>query len=337
MHLSIRITLALGAVAVAIPFSPAWPWGSDGHRTIGMVADLLLQNAPASRDAVSQILGGISLSEASVFADCAEGWRACQRPLSADEQDYVQHNPQHRSFHYTDVAIQQRQYQLGTAGTRGDDVVQIAKQSVNILRNRAPNQGPAALSKRQALWVLAHMVGDLHQPLHVGALYFDRDCEEPVDPNVVGAGLPGFGIGSTVVSTHGGNDLKMPNGDSFHVRYWDEGTVRGAMRLQNSQTIADFAQAIINRPPVGWKTTGDPESWPAQWATEILPIAESALTEIEIGDATKTNSPGKKPTCTWPVTLPRAYTQWANQQALTQLGKAGFRLAAILRVIFEHH
>jgi hypothetical protein len=207
MHLSIRITLALGAVAVAIPFSPAWPWGSDGHRTIGMVADLLLQNAPASRDAVSQILGGISLSEASVFADCAKGWRACQRPLSADEQDYVQHNPQHRSFHYTDVAIQQRQYQLGTAGTRGDDVVQIAKQSVNILRNRAPNQGPAALSKRQALWVLAHMVGDLHQPLHVGALYFDRDCEEPVDPNVVGAGLPGFGIGSTVVSTHGGNDL----------------------------------------------------------------------------------------------------------------------------------
>ena len=77
MRLSIRITLALGAVAVAIPFSPAWPWGSDGHRTIGMVADLLLQNAPASRDAVSQILGGISLSEASVFADCAKaGGRA---------------------------------------------------------------------------------------------------------------------------------------------------------------------------------------------------------------------------------------------------------------------
>jgi len=33
---------------------------------------------------------------------------------------------------------------------------------------------------------------------------------------------------------------------------------------------------------------------------------------------------------TWP-------TQWANQQALTQLGKAGFRLAAILHAIFENH
>jgi hypothetical protein len=38
-----------------------------------------------------------------------------------------------------------------------------------------------------------------------------------------------------------------------------------------------------------------------------------------------------------PVTLPRAYTQWANQQALTQLGKAGFRLAVLFRAIFEDH
>ena len=147
--------------------------------------------------------------------DCAKGWRACQRPLSADEPDYVQHNPQHLVFHYTDVPVQQKQYRLGTAGTRGDDVVQIAKQSVNILRDRAPNQGPAVLSKRQALWVLAHMVGDLHQPLHVGALYFDRDCEEPVDPNVVGAGLPGFGIGSTVVSTQVETISRCPTATVF--------------------------------------------------------------------------------------------------------------------------
>jgi hypothetical protein len=335
MRSGIRIAVALGAFAIS--FTPAWPWGNEGHRTIGMVADLLLQNAPASRDLVSQILGGVSLSEASVFADCAKGRLVCQRPLSPDEQDYVQHNPQHRVFHYTDVAIQQRQYQLGAAGTRSDDVVQVAKQSINILRDRASNQGPPILTKRQALWVLAHMVGDVHQPLHVGALYFEKDCEEPVDPNVVGVGVPDFGIGSLVVSTHGGNDLKMPNGDSFHVRYWDEGTVIGAMRLSNNKTIADFARATIARPPDGWETTGDPQTWPGQWATEILPIAATALTDIEIGKATKANSQGQKPKCTWPVTLPRAYTQWANQQALTQLGKAGFRLAALLRAIFENH
>jgi S1/P1 Nuclease len=333
MHIRIRIALALAVVAISS--TPAWPWGNEGHRSIGMVAELLLANAPAAHDAVSQILAGVNLSEASVFADCAKGPRVCQRPLSPDEQDYVQDNPQHHVFHYTDVAIAQRQYQLGAAGTRADDVVQIAKQSINILRGRASNQGPAVLSKKQALWVLAHMVGDIHQPLHVGALYFDRDCEEPVDPNVVGAGMPDFGIGSLVVSTHGGNDLKMRNGESFHVRYWDEGVVKGAMRLPqvHSRTIADFAQAIIDHPPVGWETTGDPQTWPDQWATEILPVAENALTDIEIGGAVKTNSREHK--CAWPVTLPRAYTQWANEQALTQLGKAGFRLAGLLRAIFE--
>src|SRR6516164_7170327 len=89
----IRITLAFAAVAIS--FTPAWPWGNEGHRSIGMVADLLLANAPAARDAVSQILGGVSLSEAAVFADCAKGPRVCQRVLSPDEQDYVQDNPQH--------------------------------------------------------------------------------------------------------------------------------------------------------------------------------------------------------------------------------------------------
>jgi len=44
MHIYIRIALALAAAAIS--FTPAWPWGNDGHRTIGMVADLLLANAP---------------------------------------------------------------------------------------------------------------------------------------------------------------------------------------------------------------------------------------------------------------------------------------------------
>jgi hypothetical protein len=56
-----------------------------------------------------------------------------------------------------------------------------------------------------------------------------------------------------------------------------------------------------------------------------------------IGEPTLADSHEHKPKCTWPITLTKEYTQWANQQALTQLGKAGFRLAALLRAIFENH
>jgi S1/P1 Nuclease len=209
-------------------------------------------------------------------------------------------------------------------------VVQVSKQAINILRGRPPNQGPAVLERKSALWVLAHMISDIHQPLHVGAVYYDQDCKEVVDPNAVGAGKPNFGIGSTVASTTGGNDLKLPNGKSFHVFCWDNCTVTGAMRLAGvkKKSNEDFATYVVGHPPIGWETSGDVETWPEQWATEVMPLANAALSRIKIGDATHAARG-----CTWPVTLDRDYTLWANQQTLVQLGKAGFRLAAVLRAV----
>jgi len=37
------------------------------------------------------------------------------------------------------------------------------------------------LNEKEALLLLAHFVGDLHQPLHVGAIYLDAEAK-PVDP-----------------------------------------------------------------------------------------------------------------------------------------------------------
>ena len=102
-----------------------------------------------------------------------------------------------------------------------------------------------------------------------------------------------------------------------------------------NRSIEDFVKAVMDNPPRGWEVSGDIETWSAQWATETMPIANSALTRVRIGEPTQVQG-GQGPKCTWPVTLSREYTRWANQQALNQLGKAGFRLAALLSVIFEH-
>jgi len=318
------------------PIRSAWPWGADGHRTVGMIAEILLEQQPAISGRVRQILGENRLSDVSVWADCAKGFRACRRPPTDEERAFAQQNPKHHAFHYTDVPIQQSQYRAGTAGTGSDDVVQVIKYAVNVLRGRTPNQGPASLNQRSALWLLVHLVGDIHQPLHVGAIYFDRECAQVVDPNVVGAGQPDFGIGSTVASTRGGNDLKISKSQNLH-SYWDGGTVTGAMRLLGirDKSIDDFATAIIRTPPRTWQTAGDPETWSTQWATEILPLANAALTRVQIGPGELlTGGPGGR--CTWPVAhLERDYTHWANQQALAQLGKAGFRLAAMLQTILR--
>jgi hypothetical protein len=49
------------------------------------------------------------------------------------------------------VPIQQAQYELGTAGTRSDAAVQVAKEAINVLRGRAPSTGPAVLDRKSAL------------------------------------------------------------------------------------------------------------------------------------------------------------------------------------------
>jgi S1/P1 Nuclease len=311
----------------------AWAWGNNGHRIIGAIADRILKDAaPTTREKVETILEGVSVSEASVWADCAKGYRHCQRAPSAEELAFAANNPRHHKFHYTDVAIQQTEYRLGGAGTRPNDVVQVLIQSINVLRGQAPNHGPAVLNQKEALWLLDHLVGDVHQPLHVGELYFDKDCQTIVDPNVVAAGQPDFGIGTSIIPTTGGNDLKFGS-KNLH-SYWDADAVIGAARLLGiHKKLENFAEgaatAILSNPPTAWVTAGNPDTWPAQWATETLPLAKDAYSRVTIGQAVSVGG-----RCNWPVSLDRAYTDWANKQVVSQLGKAGFRLAALLRAIF---
>jgi len=85
------------------------------------------------------------------------------------------------------------------------------------------------------------------------------------------------------------------------------------------KSIEEFAQYIVNHPPAGWTMQGDPETWPEQWATEIMPLANAALSRVEIGDGEQVGSQDRGPKCMWPVTLGKDYSNWANQQSLTQL------------------
>jgi hypothetical protein len=105
------------------------------------------------------------------------------------------------------------------------------------------------------------------------------------------------------------------------------------MRLAGvrNKSIDDFANFIVAHPPPDRKTSGDAETWPEQWATEILPIANTALTKVDIGEGTHADNEDRGLKCTWPVTISREYSAWANKQALNQLAKAGYRLAAAIR------
>jgi hypothetical protein len=354
MRNRIRAALLAVCAAIAMP-APAGAWDYPGHRIVGTIADLVLQqHYPTTYGRASELLlleakppGGLwqrrSLREVAVFPDCAKSGNEpyCGRPPSEEEKSYAARNPHHDKFHFTDVPLQRQTYVAGSAGTSDTDVVQMIAYVVAQLRGAPSPKKDVRLTDTEAVWLLAHLVGDIHQPLHVGAKYFKKDCETSIDPNDGGT-PPTFGIGDTVAETMGGNLIYLappapavPPAANLHF-LWDGAAVVRAMQAAGvAQSEQDFAKLLAAAPPDGWETAGPPDTWAVQWATEIMPLAAAAHDRLTIRKGPKPSPFFNTGGCTWTTTLDPTYQDWAKEQARVQLAKAGFRLAALLKAIFE--
>jgi hypothetical protein len=359
MQTMLRVILTAAVAAIAVP-APAAAWDYPGHRLVGAVADLVLQQYyPNTNAKIAALLqktdaAGVvvqrSLSQVAVFPDCAKKGNEpfCGRPPSDEEKAYTARNKHNDSFHFTDLPLQQSSYRPGSAGTSDIDVVHMINFAVAQLRAKTaadkPKQipGEVDLTDTEAVWLLTHLVGDIHQPLHVGANYTDLSCENSVDPNQAGDAKDHFGIGKTVATTVGGNLIfieppkpAVPPMPNLHL-YWDATTVVRAMRAAGvAQSEPDFAKLLAAAPPDGWETSGAPETWAAQWATEIMPLAVAAHERLTIRKGQRPPPFSGTGGCNWTTTLDPAYEDWASERARVQLAKAGFRLAALLAAIFE--
>jgi hypothetical protein len=342
MRRTILATL-LASIAIAAPL-PAAAWDHPGHRIVGAIADLvLLEHHPGVYQKVQERLANRTLREVAVFPDCAKGDNEpfCGRPPSDEEKAYAANNPHQDVFHYTDVPIEERRYAAKTAGTADADVVQMINYAVAQLRGKSPPpKQDVKLTDTEAVFLLAHLVGDIHQPLHVGAKFFDRTCKKGINPNRTGQ-PPKFGIGETVAETIRGTHIvltaKAPAvapAKNLHF-YWDGAAVAQAMQAAGvGGSEQDFAKLLAATPPDGWKTIGDAETWATRWATENMPLAADAHKRLSIRKSTKAAPVGGMLNCQWETMLDSSYQDWARERARTQLAKAGFRLAALFVAIF---
>jgi hypothetical protein len=189
----------------------AFGWAHQGHEVSGAIADELLLDSASQK--VHQILSGMPLRVAATWADCAKDvtqsdggfiykpdpkFHATCQVFETSEgiarmEDYVSRNwdncqrqpgddPCHKAYHYTDVAIQRSDYEIGFAGTSDHDVVAAINAAIAVLQGQ-PAPAPFSIKDEQeALLMLAHLLGDLHQPLHVGAVYIDGH-NHPTNPD----------------------------------------------------------------------------------------------------------------------------------------------------------
>ena len=141
----ISIFAAFAAAGGLLP-APALAWGKTGHRVVAAIADTELSGL--ARAQIEQILGpGESLDEAANWPDemrsaPGEFWQKTATP-----------------WHY--VTLNGTVYDH--APPEGD-----ALEALDRFTKTLQNPNASRADKQLALRFVVHLVGDLHQPLHVG-------------------------------------------------------------------------------------------------------------------------------------------------------------------------
>lgn len=331
----LRTCAALGFAAALLLAMPARAWGPHGHQTVGGIADQLIAGTPTAKK-VRAILGG-NLQTASVWADCARSvelqagkWvyvnpgsfkdcavfenPASQKALIA----FVQRNAtrcapnashaqcRHKAWHFTDIPIHLTDYAPDAPGAAPNDLVQAVGAAITVLQGGKPPKAFNIASQREALRLLAHFVGDMHQPLHVGAVYLDDQGHrlKPKDNQDAQAHDNAGGNAITLKTTklHG---------------LWDD--VPGKL---TTTLLAGAGAAQARQVPV---TPGAVAQWPAAWAGDTLRAAPQAFDGLRIQPKAGT---------TWPATAQEpAYRQARENLQQAQLVKAGARLAQLLTTL----
>ena len=367
-ELRCSVLLALAITLCCAP--PLHGYGPIGHELVGAIADERLAGTAAGEQ-VKTLLNGITLLKASVIADEIKGWdkKGVDDPkafhysshpaIDAQLSDFWRANPpthdtnapnpSHHWFHYTDVpVVRAEKYADGKIGRNKWDVVHMIPYCVDVLRGRIPEQNERKITKPIAVILLAHFVGDIHQPLHVGAEYFNNSGQI-VDPDKTA---------KPSLADEGGNTLFLDLADDpprtrgkhkrkFH-GFWDQDSVnmlfpelpetmpKEERRAQSQAAQKKLAHELATHEPKNWKlaSTVDLGKYAEAWADEILPVAREAHERIIFrniqplqeedrivasGDVEEKSG-----------SEPGAYRKWAAGIVREELHKAGWRLADLL-------
>jgi hypothetical protein len=351
----------------------ALAFGPKGHEMVGAIADQRLGGKPVATK-VAKLLDGLTLAEAALLADKIKAWdhqspsnlstilpdhtsieddlRAFFKANPFSTKDPTKLPPNHHWFHYTDVpVVGNGTYSSGKTGRSQFDIVQMIPMCIRVLKGQEPDDNPRKITKSMAVILIAHYVGDLHQPLHVGAQYFDGKGQ-PTNPDDSGSGF----------ATEGGNNLHLildrfndhGRGQDPYIlhAYWDNNAVTTALDLVRNDiradrktttgkiSDADMARHLASLEPKNWKLAANVaiDQWSEKWADETLSLSRQAYDRLEYRDVKLDQ---KRKTATGVATekmqkgAGQSYHDWAGTVVRDGLHKGGWRLADLLQVALQ--
>ncbi len=202
-------------VIAFLVFTEGFGWGATGHRATGLIAERYLSKKAKKR--IQQILGGESLAMVSTWMD---------EIRSDSTYNYT------TDWHWTTIPDGGK-YEDVEANPDGKVIMMIEKFTNELKVGKL-----TAKQEQEYLKMLVHMVGDMHQPLHVG---------KPGD--------------------RGGNDVKLKwfRTDSNLHRVWDSDMID-----DTKLSYTELAQSLGNPDKVTvkkWQSTSARE-----WALESVAV-----------------------------------------------------------------
>src|ERR1051325_1916765 len=156
------------ALLFAIVF-PAHGWSSLGHETVARLAQGMISNSV--RVNLERILGTNDLGAVAMWPDeLREALRNHSGPLvhDAEATNFNHRFPNSPEWHFAKLPLKSFKYLTNGAFASTNDVVHALDRCIDVLQNRS-----RAMTKVQALRWVIHLVGDIHQPLHVGVGYYE--------------------------------------------------------------------------------------------------------------------------------------------------------------------
>jgi hypothetical protein len=360
--LLLGISMAFGLATQLHAYAPL------GHEIVGAIADERLANTSTAAK-VRALIGGLSLEKASLLADTIKGWdkkgvdnpkpfRGASPTIDRQLRDFWRANQpprdlnsaaaSHHWFHYTDVPVVPAQnYGDGTAGRSRWDIVHMIPYCVEVLRGRRPEQNERKITKPVALILLAHYIADIHQPLHVGAQYFDAQGRV-ADPDK----------DKLALADEGGNTFSLELSDEPPRRrgvrkkklhgFWDYDTVNalfpqapiGLRKREFQAQIKPLKKQLVHelatREPENWRMPAniDVTNYAEVWANEILPTARAAHERLKFTNVHPQQENGRVVAAGEADEKPQldqiGYRAWATNVVREELHKAGWRLADLL-------
>jgi hypothetical protein len=269
-----KIWLFVAAAAASLVPAPVFAWGKTGHRVVAAIADTQLSGLAKAQ--VREILGGAeSLDEAATWPD----------DMRSAPGDFWQKTA--TPWHY--VTLNGIAYDH--APPEGD-----ALQALDHFRSVLRDPTASLADKQLALRFVVHLVGDLHQPLHVG-----KCCDK------------------------GGNDVKVSwfgKPTNLHA-VWDSSLV-DEEQLSFTELAAKLERHLSNQNVLDWWDL-NPRDW----------IRESAEIRDTLYPSVSKPAKGKKRGRRRAVPeLSYAYVYKVTPVMERRLSQAGVRLAAYLNDIF---